>query len=124
MAGGVRLAHICPHCHRIVPANQTCACRPKREQSETVRQARQPWRAAYKHPTWRKVRAARYRLAQGRCEQCGVPIEGPLYADGVPWQCDHVIEARHFANPVDANTVENTRVLCVPCHKRKTAAAR
>lgn len=120
----MRLAHICPHCHQIVPARQTCACRPKREQSEAVRQARQPWRAAYKHPTWRKVRAARYRLAQGRCEACGVPLEGPLYADGVVWQCDHVVEARHFANPVDANTVENTRVLCVPCHKRKTAAAR
>lgn len=120
----VRLAHICPHCHRIVPANQMCVCRTRREQPESMRLERQPWRAAYKHPSWRRIRKARYLIARGRCETCGVPLGGSLHPDGALWECDHVIEARRFADPLDANTVENVRVRCVPCHQAKTAAQR
>jgi len=80
---------------------------------------RQPYRAAYKHASYTKARGERLRLARWKCEACGTELRSKRYPDGALWECDHVIEARLFANPVDANTVENLRVLCKACHKAK-----
>lgn len=85
---------------------------------------RQPYRAAYKHASYTKARGERLRLAGWKCEACGVELRCKRYPTGALWECDHVIEVRRFANPLDANTVENLRVLCKACHKRKTAEGR
>jgi 5-methylcytosine-specific restriction endonuclease McrA len=86
-----------------------------RHQPEAERMAKQPYRAAYKHASYRRNRAKRYRMARGMCESCGVEL-------GPDWQCDHVVEARLFADPGEANAVENLRVLCRTCHAIKTRA--
>ena len=108
-----RLATICPHCHRIVPARTTCPCRV---QTNAERLVAQPYRDAYSDPAYRRNRAKRYEQAGGRCESCGAPLRGVLHPLGKPWQCDHHIEARRFADPRMANAVENLRCYCTDCH--------
>ena len=122
-ASVARLAHICPHCRRIVPANTRCSCIQPREQSEAERLKRQPWRAVYKHPSYTRNRKRRWVIAQHRCESCGTDLTGQR------WECDHVVEARHFMvggvlDTETANAVDNMRVRCLACHKLKTGAAR
>lgn len=119
-----RIRSICPNCGRIVPARQTCGCR-KDTRTHAERLAKMPWRAAYSDPAYRRNRAARYEIARGLCEGCGVQLMGSIHPQGVAWECDHAIEARHFADPMTANAVENLRVLCRDrCHKLKTRERR
>lgn len=106
-----RIASICPYCRRIVPARQTCGCIPKRTIPNAERTARHGYRAAYSDPAYQANRKRRYTLAHGACEACGKPV-----ATG-DWQCHHVIAASRFANPRQANALENLRVLCLACHK-------
>ena len=108
-------------CGRRVAVGQPCVCGagvPK-PVDERARMVRQPYRAAYKHPSYTKARAARIRMARWKCEQCGTQVRSKLYPAGALWECDHVIEVRKFANPLDANTVDNLRVLCRRCHLKK-----
>lgn len=85
---------------------------------------RQPWRQVYRLASYRKNRAARYLLVDGWCEVCRVPLRGKLHPDGVPWECDHRTEARHFLHDLDAaNAIENLECRCVPCHREKTRGA-
>jgi hypothetical protein len=84
----------------------------------------QPWRIAYKHASWPRVKLERYHLVGGRCEDCGAPLKGELYPGGVAWEGDHVLEPWRFTDPLAANTVENTRCRCLPDHNLKTQASR
>ena len=110
-------------CGRRVRVGQPCVCGAgvPRPVDEAKRMERQPYRVAYKHPSYRKARGERLRMAGWKCEECGVPLRRKRYPTGALWECDHVIEVRRFADPLDANTVGNLRVLCKACHKRKTA---
>lgn len=110
-----RMRTICPHCRRIVPARRVCVCGGGR-MSERERMAAEPWRAFYEHPSYRCNRTARYDLAGGRCESCGKPLKGGRYPHGAAWQCDHHVEARHFADAESANAVANLRCYCTACH--------
>lgn len=85
---------------------------PKIDEAE--RNARNPYRQAYKDPEYARNRRIRFQRAGGRCEACGIPLEPGA------WECDHVVETRDGGT----NLVENLRCLCKPCHKAKTAAAR
>lgn len=111
-------------CGRRVLVGQVCVCGAGKPPSEAERIAAQPWRRAYRHPSHRRSNLERYELVGGLCEDCGVPLKGRLHPDGVPWEGDHCLEARHFEDPIAANTVENKRCRCVPCHKKKTRARR
>ena len=84
----------------------------------------QPWRIAYKHASWPQVKLGRYQLVGGRCEDCGVPLKGSLFPDGVAWEGDHEREPWRSTDPIAANVVENTRCRCLPCHNQKTQASR
>lgn len=133
------IAHTCTCGARLEPG-QVCACRASRcltcqrpiptgafcpehapKRSYKGRTLRQPYRAAYSHPSWKRVRMERYHLTNGTCESCGVILKGPLHPrEGMAWEGDHLRPASDFADPIEANTIENTRVRCTPCHKRKT----
>lgn len=79
----------------------------------------QPWRVVYRDPAYKRNRLARYELAHGRCEACGIQLKGTLHPDGHAWQCDHHVEPQHYADPLDANAVENLRCYCTGprgCH--------
>jgi group II intron reverse transcriptase/maturase len=39
-------------------------------------------------------------------------------------QLHHLREVRYFKRPVDANTADNTVLLCIPCHKKRTRERR
>lgn len=123
-----RIPYICADCHRIVPARTRHACRSRDRAPDTRTNADRlktmPWRAAYSDPEYKRNRLKRYEIAAGKCESCGVGLKGKRYKHGVPWQCDHVIEARRFTDPRQANCIANLRATCVRCHKAKTAHSR
>jgi len=60
----------------------------------------------------RKVRVAAFARSGGKCEQCAADIR-----DG-RCEYDHILPAALTGQPVLANC----RVLCIACHKAKTAA--
>ena len=60
----------------------------------------------------RKVRVAAFARSGGKCEQCAADIR-----DG-RCEYDHILPAALTGQP----TLANCRVLCVACHKAKTAA--
>lgn len=112
----MRLRSICPHCPRIVPARATCPCRTA---AQSARRAAETWRQVYSLPSYRRNRAARYELAHGLCEACGVELRGKLHPHGAKWECDHHLEARRFTDLDAANAIENLRCYCIACHKAK-----
>jgi hypothetical protein len=118
-----RIAHICPHCRRIVPARQRCGCRPRTRTPDTRTQAdrvaQMPWRAFYRHPSYKRNRLRRYNLVGGQCEKCRALLKGKLHPHGMAWECDHHSPARLFASAETANAVENLRCYCVRCHRDK-----
>ena len=117
-----KMATICPHCHTIVPARQSCpGCGAG---SQAARMKAQPWREVYRLPSYKRNRMARYRLVGGLCEVCCTKLRGPLHPGGVDWECDHVREARLFTDLDAANDIENMSCKCGVCHKAKTRSAR
>ena len=113
----MKLPSICPYCRRIVPARQVCECRPKRQVDEQQRNSKQPYRDAYRDPTYIRNRALRYRMVGGLCENCHAEIKGELHPDGRAWQCHHVVAASRFTDPRQANAIENLRCYCEKCHR-------
>lgn len=81
---------------------------------EAERNARNPYRQAYKDPQYAKNRQHRFERAHGKCESCGQVL---LPAE---WECDHLVPIRRGGT----NAIENLRVLCKPCHRSKTATER
>lgn len=77
---------------------------------EAVRNERNPYRKAYKDPQYAKNRKHRFERAHGRCEACGIALQPG------EWECDHLVPIKDGGT----NDVANLRVLCRPCHRRKT----
>ena len=82
----------------------------KPELDEAERNARNPYRRAYKDKQYAANRQHRFERARGRCEGCGIVL--------MPgeWECDHFIPLKQGGT----NDITNLRVLCKPCHRRKT----
>lgn len=81
---------------------------------EAERNARNPYRKAYSDPEYARNRRIRFERAGGRCEMCGIGLQP------AEWDCDHLVDVKNGGT----NSLDNLRVLCRPCHKRKTAATR
>jgi 5-methylcytosine-specific restriction endonuclease McrA len=89
---------------------------------EAARNARNPYRQAYKDQEYARNRQHRYERARGRCEDCGLPV-GPG-----EWECDHVVPLSQGGT----NGIEDLRIRCIVprpgaergCHGLKTAADR
>ena len=84
------------------------------ELDEAVRNARNPYRRHYKDAQYAKNRKHRFERAHGRCESCTKVLQPG------EWQCDHLVPVSKGGT----NDTTNLRVLCVPCHKAKTAEDR
>lgn len=81
---------------------------------EALRDQRNPYRRKYRDPAYAKNRQHRFERARGRCENCGIHLETG------EWECDHLIPISRGGS----HGIENLRVLCIPCHRAKTAADR
>jgi len=117
-------AGVCLTCHQ--PTDGTSAfcdrCRPR--PNEAARNARFSYRRVYADPEYKRNRLLRYELVGGRCETCNAPLKGDLHPDGASWQCDHHLEPQLFADPLDANALENLRCYCMAHHNAKTRLSR
>ena len=80
---------------------------------EAERLETQPWRHGYQDPAYIRNRQARYELAEGRCEACGVTL-------GPGWECDHLKALRDGGT----HAIDNLRARCPECHHKKTARDR
>lgn len=89
-------------------------CEAHDPQAEAARVARNPYRLAYRDPEYARNRQIRFERVRGRCESCGVALVVGA------WESDHVVELADGGT----NALENLRILCKPCHKRKTAEKR
>lgn len=77
---------------------------------EAERNARNPYRRAYKDREYAQNRQIRFERAHGRCESCtAVLLPGA-------WECDHLVALKDGGN----NALQNLVVLCKPCHQAKT----
>lgn len=81
----------------------------KQERIQSERVQRQPWRRAYSDPRYQRERAAALRRARNACERCG--------RKDLKLECDHVVPLSQGG----ANDRANLVILCVLCHRSKTA---
>lgn len=102
----------CLVCGRPGPTNYCELHSPEIDEAE--RNARNPYRKAYKDPQYATNRRHRFERARGRCEYCGTPL---MPGD---WECDHAVALKDGGT----NDVSNLRVVCKPCHRRKTRQER
>lgn len=102
----------CLVCGRPSQGNFCAAHLPEIDEAE--RNARNPYRQAYKSQEYAHARQHRFERAHGRCESCGIHL---LPGD---WECHHVIAIKNGGT----NDITNLRILCRPCHKIITAQER
>lgn len=81
---------------------------------EEVRNARNPYRREYKDPQYARNRRHRFERVHGRCELCSIVLQPG------DWQCDHLVPLSKGGT----SDISNLRILCIPCHKAKTAEDR
>lgn len=105
--GGLR-PRPCLVCGRASQGNYCPQHRPEVDEAE--RNARNPYRRAYKDAQYAKNRQHRFERARGRCEACGIHLEVGK------WECDHLVPIKDGGT----NDITNLRVLCRPCHAIKT----
>ena len=118
--GGARPTR-CVECGRLTNGSRYCPEHTLTSaQIEERRRQSQPWRREYDDPAYEPNRWVRYRLARGRCEDCGAKLKGRLFPDGQPWECDHVVALRDDGG----NEIANLRCRCLECHHAKTRSAR
>lgn len=102
----------CLVCGRPSQSNYCQMHEPKVDEVE--RNARNPYRRNYKDPQYAKNRQHRFERAHGKCEGCGITLQP------AEWECDHLVALRDGGT----NDITNLRVLCKPCHQRKTRSER
>jgi 5-methylcytosine-specific restriction protein A len=73
------------------------------------REERQPWRRAYRDPAYHRERQGALKRARGACERCG--------RSDIKLEVDHVVALSRGGKNERGNLV----VLCVMCHRAKTA---
>ena len=108
-ADGLRLRSVC--CRfclaPALPGTDLCHY----HSSEEFRLVRQPQRAGYRFPAYRRARRAAIKRAGGRCEVCGRELERKLNGDVV-------CEAHHRDCDPTHNTAANLLIVCPACHLR------
>jgi 5-methylcytosine-specific restriction protein A len=109
--GGLR-PRPCLVCGKPVQGNYCSLHEPVID--EAMRNARNPYRKAYKDPQYARNRRHRFERAHGKCEMCGTVLQP------AEWECDHAVPLRDGGT----NDISNLLVLCKPCHRKKTAAER
>jgi RNA-directed DNA polymerase len=92
---------------------------PYTTQSEVIQREELPadsnWTGYERRPGMADLRPHILERDGYACQQCGVS-ELTLHTS----QIDHKRPVKRFKLPVNANTPENLRTLCIPCHKEKT----
>lgn len=107
LTGGKR-PRPCLVCARPSQGNYCPEHEPKVD--EQLRNAKNPYRRAYKDQQYARNRQHRFERARGRCEICQVALIAG------EWECDHVVTIKNGGT----NDITNLRVLCKPCHRKKT----
>lgn len=91
-----------------MPGSRTAAQRPK----SGLKQA-DPF---YSTPLWERLRRQALRAAHWRCSDCGCGVRGGKANESRPI-VDHIVPRKQGGS----DAMHNLRVLCLPCHNRKTA---
>jgi 5-methylcytosine-specific restriction endonuclease McrA len=107
---------ICPHCHCIVPARQTCDCRPARQHpSRATRLEREPHRSEYDTQAYRRARQVVLERQRGLCAGCGTEIA--VKKNG-KWKTKPGGGTNHVEKLRDEGTSDpgNMTALCRRCH--------
>ena len=123
-----RMRSYCPHCGRIVPAGQRCACRPrpkrKPTQADKARAKREPWRRNYSSAEYQAARQQAIDRTKGRCTDCGRQC---AWHDGKRWrtagmggEVDHIVPLCKGGT----NDPANLALRCKSCHGLKDAKLR
>jgi hypothetical protein len=105
----MRLGRPCIRCGRKTTNGNYCdAHRP----TTAERDARQPYRAAYFTPEYRRARRERFKIAGGRCEY----VDARGRCERVPTEAHHVVPlslaGSDLAAAVALCSVENLRAVC------------
>lgn len=69
----------------------------------------------YQSPQWEKLRTQALRIAGWKCSACGVGVRGAKANQSRPL-VDHIVPRKKGGS----DAMHNLRVLCLPCHNRKT----
>ena len=69
----------------------------------------------YRSPAWEALRKAALKAAHWRCADCGQGVRGQAAGQSRPI-VDHIVPRRKGGS----DAMHNLRVLCLPCHNRKT----
>lgn len=69
----------------------------------------------YASPIWQDLRIKALRAAQWRCSDCGCGVRGHKANQSRPI-VDHIVPRKKGGS----DALHNLRVLCLPCHNRKT----
>lgn len=70
----------------------------------------------YLSPEWEQLRRQALRAAHWRCSDCGKLARGAKHDEPRPI-VDHIVPRKKGGS----DALHNLRVLCLPCHNRKTA---
>ena len=97
-----------------IPGTSRCALHPLPPRPAPDESQRASYRGHYSSAAYRKNRVRRFELAGGRCEVCGIPLEGQT------WHAHHVRAIRDGGD----DSIDNLRVLCEPDHRTITRQSR
>lgn len=123
-----KLRSFCPYCGRIVPAGQSCPCRPrpkrKPTQGDKTRDQREPWRARYGRAEYQRNRQEAISRSHGLCVDCStvcaVYRNGRWYTSGLGGEVDHLVALEDGGS----DEVKNLALRCKSCHGLRDAKRR
>ena len=102
-------------CGRVaLPGTSRCALHPPAPRPDPPEAQRAAYRGHYSTAAYRKNRVRRFELSGGRCEVCGVSLEGRT------WHAHHVRSVRDGGD----DSIDNLRVLCETDHHTITRQSR
>ena len=117
----------CPHCGNAFDGRR-CGCRPRAKRAPTANDAsraeREPWRAAYSTPEYRRARQLSIARQRGKCADCGKVC---AWLDGKTWKTAGMggeVDHETALCEGGSNDAANLTLRCRSCHAKRDARRR
>lgn len=121
-----RMRKYCPHCGKTFEGRR-CPCRPRPKRRPTpgdaTRSQREPWRANYSDPEYRRNRQLAIARTNGRCTYCSRQC-AVLFREWVTKGMDGEVHHKIPLCDGGTNDASNLELVCTSCHRRLDAARR